>query len=420
MKNFLFLLSILSFLSNAQTNLSGGVYNSETWDLAGSPYNVSGNLVIFDGVEVTIEAGVKVMFEPSASMELRGKLLAIGTASDSIVFTSSLSSPTIGAWDGIKVIGTDPAGSGNQVSMQYVKGMYASTFIDLDFAYQGPYNFTNCCFAFNGKVNEDGGSPSTNFDYCIFEFNNQALDWCQFDSRVSNSNFYNNVIGLIGIAKVETCYFSGHSNFAMNPYGITTGCTIENNNIGVKTGFNSENHTFTNNTVMNNDVGVKLTSFFNGTQTFTGNRICDNTTYNLQLLSQNNADLGMNCWCSTDESQIQTGIYDGYDNVSYCLVSLSPVYSDCDEPTIVEVEDLIIESPSISVYPNPFNEFINFKTDSEQVISLRIFDMSGRLVIENDFQYETVIDGNDLIKGVYFFAAQSVKGNTVKGKVIKE
>jgi len=41
-------------------------------------------------------------------------------------------------------------------------------------------------------------------------------------------------------------------------------------------------------------------------------------------------------------------------------------------------------------------------------------------VIENDFQYETVIDGNDLIKGVYFFAAQSEKGNTVKGKVIKE
>ena len=78
---------MLSFLSNAQTNLSGGVYNSETWDLAGSPYNVSGNLVIFDGVEVTIEAGVKVMFEPSASMELRGKLWAIGTASDSIVFT---------------------------------------------------------------------------------------------------------------------------------------------------------------------------------------------------------------------------------------------------------------------------------------------------------------------------------------------
>ena len=420
MKKLLFILSMIAFVSDAQTDLSGGIYNSETWNLAGSPYNVSGNLVVFDGVEITIEPGVKVLFEPSSGMELRGKLLAIGTVSDSIVFTSSLSSPTIGAWNGIKVIGTDPTASGNQVSMHYVKGMYASTFIDLDFAYQGPYNFTNCHFSYNGKINEDGGSPSTNFDYCVFELNDQALDWCQFDSRVSNSHFYNNTIGLIGISQVETCYFSGHSNYAMHPYGETTGCTIEYNNIGVKTGFNAENHSFINNTVMNNSVGLEINSFFNGTQNFTGNRICNNTIYNFKLLSQNNADLGMNCWCSTDESQIQTGIYDGYDNVSYGLVSLAPVYSDCDEPLIVETEDLIMDSPSISVYPNPFNAFINVKIDSEQVISLNIFDMSGRLVIENKFQYESRIDVTDLTKGVYFFTAQSANGTIYKRKVIKE
>ena len=329
MKVFLLLLSILASVAYAQTNLSGGIYTSQTWTLAGSPYIVSGNLVVFEGVEITIEPGVTVQFDQSASLELRGKLTAIGTETDSIYFTSSQSSPTIGAWNGITVIGTtSPLGVGDQVTLEYSKGMYASVFINLDIAYHGPYNFKHCYFAYNGKVNEDGGSPSTNFDYCTFESNTQALDWCQFENRASHCYFYNNDVGLVGIEQVDTCYFSGHPDYAMAPYGVTTGCTIENNAIGVKTGFNAVNHTFVNNTVINNGVGLEISSFFNGSHTITGNTICNNSIYNVKLLTSNNADLGMNCWCSTDEGQIQSTIYDGYDNVAYGLDSLSPVLTN--------------------------------------------------------------------------------------------
>ena len=421
MKPILLILSLISFtLINAQTNISGAVYSSETWALSNSPYIVSGNLVIFDGVEITIEPGVTVMFDLSASMELRGKLIAIGTATDSITFTSSLPNPSMNSWNGINVLGTNNQPGGNQVTMHYVNGMFASTFINMNLAYNGPYHFEDCYFAYNGKVNEDGGSPSTVFEHCVFEANHQALDWCQFDSRVSQSHFYDNNIGLIGIAKVDTCYFSGHTDYAMAPYGITTGCTIEYNNIGVKTGFNGVNHTFTNNNVKHNNIGLEIASFFNGTQTFSENTICDNTTYNLKLLSANNADLGLNCWCNDDETQIQTTIFDGYEDVSYGLVSLSPLYSDCETSLFAETPNLIPEDLSVSFYPNPFTETIHLKTDNKSAITLNIYDMSGRLMAEKIFQHECTMYLSHLNSGVYYFAAKSERGSVYSGKLIKE
>ena|GEM_PF-1021407 len=421
MKFILFAFSFIATISFAQTSLSGGIYASETWDAVGSPYTVSGNLVVFEGVEITVEPGVIVQFDPGAGLELRGKLSSIGTEADPISFTTSLSTPIMGSWNGIKVIGTtNPLGVGNQVTMEYTKGMYAQTFINLDVAYHGPYNFKHCYFAQNQKVNEDGGSPSTNFDYCTFEANHQALDWCQFDNRASHCSFINNYIGLVGIEKVDTCYFSGHTSFAMSPYGVTTGCKIENNVIGVKTGFNAVNHTFVNNTVINNEVGMQISSFFNGSHNVTGNTICNNSTYNVKLLSSNNADLGMNCWCSTDENQILSTIYDGYDNTSYGLVTVSPVSNICDQPLIVNTPELPISDLSVSVYPNPFSETIHFKTETESIISLSIFDAFGRLILTDEFQSEIRIEGLDLDKGIYLYTLTSEDGSSFVGKLIKQ
>jgi len=419
MKIITIILLFLAGTSFAQTSLSGGIYNSETWNLAGSPYTVTGNLVVFDGVEINVEPGVVVQFNQGASLEMRGKLTAIGTEVDSIYFTSSLATPIMNSWGGIKVIGTSQVPN-NQVTMEYVKGMFTSTFIDLDAAYNGPYNFKHCYFAQNGKVNEDGGAPSTNFDYCTFEANAQALDWCQFDNRASHCSFINNAIGLEGIEQVDTCYFRGHTQFAMAPYGVTTGCTIEFNVLGVKTGFNAVNHTFVNNTIRNNDIGIQISSYFNGSITFTGNTICGNSVYNLNFISTNNADLGMNCWCSTDISQIQGTIYDGYDNTAYGLVSLSPVLSDCGPALFASTPDLTIPNLSVSIYPNPFNETIHFNVESEQEITLSIFDMFGRIVTTEKFHSETEINGNDLGTGIYLYTLMTEDGAVVNGKLVKE
>lgn len=418
MKITLILITFLASMSFAQTNLSGGIYTSETWTLEGSPYTVSGNLVIFNDVEVNVEPGVIVQFNQGASLELRGKLTAIGTESNMISFTSSLPSPIMNSWNGITVIGTSQTPN-NQVTMEYVKGMYATTFINLDLAYNGPYNFKHCYFSQNTQINEDGGAPSTNFDYCTFEANYQALEYCQFDSRASHCSFINNAIGLSGIEIVDTCYFRGHTQYALNPAGITTGCNIENNVVGVKTGFNSGNHTFVNNTIMHNEIGMEMNSFFNGNQTFTGNKICSNSVYNLKLLSVNNADLGMNCWCSTDISQIQTTIFDGYDNTAYGLVTLSPVSTNCGDPLIASTTELPIAELPVRIYPNPFNESVLFESETEEEITLSIFDINGRLLTEKQFQYETSIDGTEWGAGIYLYTMTTIDGATLKGKLVK-
>jgi len=58
------LLFIFSFLASAaliaQTTVSGGIYNNTTWNLAGSPYLVTGSIVVFPNRTLTIEPGVEV------------------------------------------------------------------------------------------------------------------------------------------------------------------------------------------------------------------------------------------------------------------------------------------------------------------------------------------------------------------------
>ena len=80
-----FLLFSLCF---ASTNVPGGSVTG-TWTLAGSPYLVQGAIMVPSGSTLTIEPGVTVNFQGSYKFYIQGRLLAIGTISDSITFTSS-------------------------------------------------------------------------------------------------------------------------------------------------------------------------------------------------------------------------------------------------------------------------------------------------------------------------------------------
>ncbi|HKR06359.1 MAG TPA: hypothetical protein VJY62_17120, partial [Bacteroidia bacterium] len=87
------------FALNAQTNVSGGIFANTTWTLAGSPYIVIDTTVVFPGVTLTIEPGVVVKFDDNMYLEIRqATLISIGTATDSITFTSNSSSPSRGIW----------------------------------------------------------------------------------------------------------------------------------------------------------------------------------------------------------------------------------------------------------------------------------------------------------------------------------
>ncbi len=387
-----------------QTYVSGGIYSNTIWTLSNSPYVVISQLILFPDNTLTIEPGVIVKFNDGIGFECRGKLLAIGTLKDSITFTSSSTTPNQGIWKGIVVVGTtNPLGVGNQLRMEYCKGMYATNFIDLDIAYHGPYIFNHCYFYKNLRVNYDGGMPGTYFNYCRFESNNSALNYVQFGGRVSHSLFVNNVDGVNGFEHVDTCVFYNNTNIALSPYGSAVGNTIYNNNIGVKCYFNSGNNTFKQNQVYYNIVGVEMLSFFNGYIQFQNNSICNNILFNLKNSGINNAYIPNNCWCLEDSIQIRTKIYDGYINPSFGLVNFVPFISGCSINLGLPDSNAIYQK--LNIYPNPIirNGTINISLNKNiNQGEVNVFNVMGVKVYSEFFNgtQKTIIC--KLPSGVYF------------------
>ena len=67
------------------TNVSYIISQDSTWTPAGSPYTLTGNTLVYQGVTLTIEPGVTVNLG-SYYIEVNGTLSAIGNPTDKITF----------------------------------------------------------------------------------------------------------------------------------------------------------------------------------------------------------------------------------------------------------------------------------------------------------------------------------------------
>ncbi|AEI68746.1 hypothetical protein [Corallococcus macrosporus] len=89
------------------TDLSGSL-TTRTLTLAGSPYQVTGDLFVPEGSRLTIEPGVRLVFMGHFKLAVHGRITAQGTASHPIVFTAS--DPATG-WNGLRLAATSDAGA---------------------------------------------------------------------------------------------------------------------------------------------------------------------------------------------------------------------------------------------------------------------------------------------------------------------
>jgi len=76
--------------SHARTEVGGPIFNDTVWTLDKSPYIVVQNIEVGKGVNLTIEPGVTVRFDGEYSLIISGTLIAKGTESRMINFTSGL------------------------------------------------------------------------------------------------------------------------------------------------------------------------------------------------------------------------------------------------------------------------------------------------------------------------------------------
>ncbi|MHC4501366.1 MAG: right-handed parallel beta-helix repeat-containing protein, partial [Planctomycetota bacterium] len=91
----------------AQTNVSGLISTDTAWTLSGSPYVVIANVLVNSGVTLTIEPGVTVKFDSGNVLQVNGTLIASGTNTSKITFTSNQSMPAPGDW--VSITFADPA-----------------------------------------------------------------------------------------------------------------------------------------------------------------------------------------------------------------------------------------------------------------------------------------------------------------------
>ncbi len=102
----LILLSTLTSYVYADTVVSGIINTNTTWPLANSPYIVTGNVLVSEGVTLTIEPGIEVRFDSGTALQTDGTLIARGTSTDNITFTSNQSTPAAGDWEFIHLTET--------------------------------------------------------------------------------------------------------------------------------------------------------------------------------------------------------------------------------------------------------------------------------------------------------------------------
>jgi len=85
------------------TEICGGIYDGSggPWTVSGSPYTVTCDVNVPAGQTLTIQPGLTVKFDGNYGIAVNGSLVADGTSSSKILFTSNADTPGRGDWKAI-------------------------------------------------------------------------------------------------------------------------------------------------------------------------------------------------------------------------------------------------------------------------------------------------------------------------------
>jgi hypothetical protein len=309
----------------AQTNVSGGIYANTTWTLAGSPYIVVDTVVVFPGVTLTIDPGVVVKFDNNKRLDIReATLIAEGTITDSIKFTSNASVPTPGVYSGLHYINLSLQRYHSQFN--YCSFEYANLGISAN-SDNDSITIKNSIFINNNIGIGFIYSTLLLIDSCSFKYNNYGVKGYNYGIQMSNSIITNNQNGILGteMSKFIHCVIDSNSviGITASQFDSIMQCEIKYNGVGIDVS-DPVGIIIAMNVIENNYIGIRLCCP-NDNNIFC-NRICSNTSYDLEYTyTLSNVSLPNNYWCTPDSLSTTLRIYDGYDDVSLGLVNFMPL-----------------------------------------------------------------------------------------------
>jgi len=325
LRNFLALFAILPFLFSANsaladTEVGGNITEDTTWTLAKSPYVVTSDVSVYENTTLTIEAGVLVQLGPNISINVAGKLIAIGEEDGRISFTAIDSE---NRWGCILFMDqAEPAIVDNDV---YVSGSYLNYCV-FSYASQSAIIFqqsayiSKCYFSDNTKSKPYAGQDLYFGGYSpggyVYE--------CIFQDDMAVGSFYSYPV-------LKKNIFLGERPILIRGYRPT----ISNNEI-----YADEiaiDWAYGKPEILNNNIHGKIAVGTYSSQRVNEGKIhynnlysTETTTYFLENFCGLNIDAANNWWGTTNLEEIDGLIYDHIDSihlgtVNYLPIELGPV-----------------------------------------------------------------------------------------------
>ena len=379
----------------ADTEVTGILSSDITWTKADSPYSLTGNVLVGNGITLTIEAGVTVNLNDYYIM-VNGTLRAIGSSTNQIHFNGGEITFTQHSSDWDEQTGAGCIIENAQIHAIYVEIGSVSVKISksiVNAEISGSRNAIISNNTINGKVSGkivanntitgdvNGNTVSNNIitgtvgGHVISNNTIKHGEISAVGSTTSGPLISNNIITEcdVGISCNGYSVISGN-----NISGCTTGIQtyvvqvlggtavahpliernlITHNTRGITIALSSRFEpgtlapTIQNNTIAYNAVGIDVyMGNYDGIPIIIYNNIHDNSDYNIQLGEDTEKDINAayNWWGTTDVSAINQSIYDFKNDFYLGTVNFVPFLT---EPNPEEMSTPIPEFPSWIILP---------------------------------------------------------------------
>ncbi len=442
----------------AQTQVSGN--QSGTWYSSDSPYNVIGEIVVPTGETLTIESGVEINFQGYFKFTVHGNLQALGTEADSIFFTTD--NQSVG-WGGIRFDDSDGISNLSYCRIEFGKtsGEYPDIHGGGMALIGSDAVVSNCVFADNDATGEENGmggavygmgtgsytEPLTRFTDCKFIRNhaygeggaikftgdsNSEIKHCEFIDNTCN--YGGGAISLYSVYDTKMIYCLFINNYTMYSNGgaihslgvgntmMFENCTIYGNSAVTGDGgavyLAYAEATFVNCIIFENPgmysddihVGFGSTAEINYSNLTMPDGATGNNNINTNPLFEDVNDL--NFQLQEDSPCIDAGLDIGYE-----------YYGDAPDMGCFEYGlPTSISSNNDNVlllYPNPVKDILKIQ-NTENIVSLSILDITGKIIINKQFAEVNNIDINlsEYNSGIYIVNIQT-DSKCLSAKIIK-